>query len=111
MSENIVIHVATDFYPRPSGRYEKDGKYTGEAFRKNFLVPTLNRLLTLSAGNRLTIDFTGVTMAGSSFLEEAFGGLVRDHGFNKEYLLRVLDIQSPRRPVIKSRIEEYIKDA
>lgn len=113
MSENIVIHVATDFYPRPSGRYEKDGQFTGEAFREHFLVPKLNTILHTSSTSDsfLTIDFTGVTMAGSSFLEEAFGGLVRKNGFKKDDLYKILNIHSPKRPVIKSRIIEYIDEA
>lgn len=112
MSETNVIYVAKDFYPRPSGRYAKDGMYTGETFREQFLVPRLKKILNGSSTEKLlTVDFTGVTMAGSSFLEEAFGGLVRKHHFDKEELNRVLDIQSPRRPVIKSRIQEYISEA
>lgn len=50
-------------------------------------------------------------MAGSSFLEEAFGGLVRNREFTKEFLREVLIIRSPRRPIIKDRIETYINEA
>ena len=50
-------------------------------------------------------------MAGSSFLEEAFGGLVRKGKFSKDFLQKVLVIRSPRRPIIKDRIETYIKEA
>ncbi len=104
---NTVIKVADDFYPRPAGRYNEDGAYNGEKFRKEILVPKLKSLPT---GDQLTIDFQGVTMAGSSFLEEAFGGLVREEGFDKRNLLALIVIVSPR-PIIKTRIETYIHEA
>jgi len=104
---NISLNVAQDFYPRPAGRYAVDGKYTGEGFRKKLLVPNLNKL---SENDKLIIDFTGVTMAGSSFLEEAFGGLVRVEKFDGRKLLNQLDIVSPR-IIIKQRILDYINDA
>lgn len=104
---NPVINVANDFYPRPAGRYEKDGAYNGERFRKQFLVP---KLKSLSKSEQIIIDFQGVTMAGSSFLEEAFGGLVREEGFNKDFLLNAIDVRSPR-AIIKTRIETYINEA
>ena len=26
---DMIIHIATDFYPRPAGRFSADGEYTG----------------------------------------------------------------------------------
>ncbi|MEO4109705.1 STAS-like domain-containing protein [Acinetobacter pittii] len=110
MNEN-VISVANDFYPRPSGRYLKDGQYTGEAFRNRVLIPRLQEIKESGHDEALIVDFSDVTMAGSSFLEEAFGGLVRTKLFTKDFLKKVLIIKSPRRPVINDRIELYIKEA
>lgn len=110
MNDN-VIYVANDFYPRPSGRYLKDGQYTGEAFRNRVLIPRLQKIQSSGQDEPLVIDFSDVTMAGSSFLEEAFGGLVRTKLFSKDFLNKVLIIKSPRRPVINDRIELYIKEA
>ncbi|ENV36850.1 STAS-like domain-containing protein [Acinetobacter venetianus] len=107
---DMIINIATDFYPRPAGRFSSDGEYTGQTFRENFLKPKL-KVLQSSVGSHLVIDFTGVTMAGSSFLEEAFGGLVRNDQFSKDFLKKVLIIKSPRRPIIKERIETYIEEA
>jgi len=77
------INVATDFSDDPFGRYTEDGDYNATAFRKEFLVPALN---SLKDGEKLTVDFSNVsTGLGSSFVEEAFGGLVRE-GFTKEFL-------------------------
>lgn len=106
-----VINIAKDFYPRPSGRYLKHGNYTGEAFREKVLAPILEEAFKFSDKPHLLIDFTGVTMSGSSFLDEAFGGLVRKYGYDKDVLHSVLEIHSPRRPGIPAKIKEYINEA
>ena len=62
---DMIINIATDFYPRPAGRFSADGEYTGETFRDKVLTPKLEELQSASNGH-LIIDFTGVTMAGSS---------------------------------------------
>lgn len=100
--------VAKDFYRRPLGRYRSQGTYTGEAFREDVLVPRLNKL---SHNEKFVIDFTGVTMNGSSFLEEAFGGLVRDHGYTLERLRNILVLKFPRRPSLENKVWQYISDA
>jgi hypothetical protein len=83
---DMIINIAKDFYPRPAGRYSADGEYTGQAFRENLLKPKLKAIQSSTDAQHLIIDFSDVTMAGSSFLEEAFGGLVRHKDFSKEFL-------------------------
>lgn len=107
---DMIVNIATDFYPRPAGRYAADGDYTGESFREKILKPKLQEIRKEN-GRHLIIDFTGVTMAGSSFLEEAFGGLVRKDDFDKHFLQKTLVIKSPRRPIIADRIKSYIDEA
>lgn len=100
--------VANDFYRRPLGRYKSQGTYTGEAFREDLLLP---KLKNLSDHEKFLIDFTGVTMNGSSFLEEAFGGLVRNHGYSFDNLKKVLVLKFPRRPSLEDKVWQYIRDA
>lgn len=69
MSE--VLKVVTDFHPYPAGRYPEDGPGNGTTFRDKFLMPAIQR------GARVIIDLDGAPGYPSSFLEEAFGGLVR----------------------------------
>lgn len=107
---DMIVNIAKDFYPRPAGRYTADGEYTGESFRENILKPKLQEIRNVH-GSHLIIDFTGVTMAGSSFLEEAFGGLVRSGSFTKDFLINTIVIKSPRRPIIEDRIKTYINEA
>lgn len=104
----MELNVATEFYKRPLGRDRSQGTYTGEAFREDILVKKISSLLP---NEKLLIDFTGVTMNGSSFLEEAFGGLVRKCGFDKNYLKSILVFNFPRRPSLESKVWSYINDA
>ncbi|AYA70327.1 DUF4325 domain-containing protein [Acinetobacter sp. WCHA55] len=107
MDNHIRINVGEQFYPRPAGRFYTDGEHSGQKFREEVLVPNLKKL---TSGQKLILDFSLVTMAGSSFLEESFGGLVRVEGFDRKKLHQVLEIISPRK-IIKDRIFEYIDDA
>ncbi len=72
-----MIKIAKDFSEFPGGRYPKDGDGNGTDFRENHLVPVLN------SGEKAVIDLDGAQGYPSSFLEEAFGGLVR-MGFTAE---------------------------
>ena len=82
------ISLAEDFSPFPAGRYHPDdGPYTGQRFREERLVPALGKL---GEAERLEVVFDGVEGCGSSFLDEAFGGLVRDAGFSKAFLKKHL---------------------
>ncbi|MEC7120561.1 MAG: STAS-like domain-containing protein, partial [Pseudomonadota bacterium] len=95
MSNQVIINVANDFYPRPAGRFITDGDYSGEAFREGLLKNAITHLKKFDKP-KLVIDFHGVTMAGSSFLEEAFGGLVRKGYISKPDLQKKLLIESHR---------------
>ncbi|MDO6646340.1 STAS-like domain-containing protein [Acinetobacter guillouiae] len=103
----ISINVGEDFYPRPAGRFYEDGSHSGQRFREEYLLPSINKL---AEGEKLHVDFSTVTMAGSSFLEESFGGLIRKRKISREKLLSILEVTSKRKIIIK-RIYEYIDDA
>ncbi|QFS83966.1 STAS-like domain-containing protein [Roseivivax sp. THAF197b] len=67
-----VIRVVQDFHPRPAGRYPADGEGNGTTFRERFLLPALRNRTPV------VVDLDGAPGYPSSFLEEAFGGLVRE---------------------------------
>src|SRR5690625_7342900 len=75
MSKKTIFKIATGFSEFPAGRYPKDGPHNGETFRTEVLVPLLESHETV------IVDLDGTDGYGSSFLEEAFCGLVRRHGF------------------------------
>lgn len=70
-TEETMINVARDFSRAPAGRFISDGPNSGERFREQVLRPALD------AGTDVTLELDGTRGYGSSFLEEAFGGLVR----------------------------------
>ena len=103
----IKIMIAKDFSKTPFGRYVTDSPNSAERFRKEILAPAFR-----GQEQPVEVDFSDISLGvGSSFLEEAFGGLVRKGKFSKDFLQKVLVIRSPRRPIIKDRIETYIKEA
>lgn len=98
------IDVAENFSATPGGRFPEDGEYNGQRFRKEFLLPALRGYKIVE----VVID--GTEGFGSSFLEEAFGGLVRAEGFavnelSKRLRIIALDQRSLR---YKRKIESYI---
>ena len=89
MLETIEIRVAADFSRTPAGRYRTDGPWSGEAFREDHLAPALR------GGNQKVIVYLDdVEGYGSSFLEEAFGGLVRGANLTGDDLHSLLELQT-----------------
>lgn len=98
-----MISVAQDFSRFPAGRLRKDAKHSGQEFREERLIPALQ-----TPGD-VVVDMDGTRGYGSSFLEEAFGGLVRTGLFSRENLKR-LDIRTSD-PFLKVEIQQYMDDA
>ncbi|TAJ69144.1 MAG: DUF4325 domain-containing protein [Phenylobacterium sp.] len=67
--------VASEFSPYLGGRVYDDGPFSGQEFREKFLRPRL--LAAIEAQAPLHVVFDGVAGMPTSFLEEAFGGLLR----------------------------------
>jgi STAS-like domain of unknown function (DUF4325) len=70
------ITVGTDYTTVPGGRFKKYGEFSGEDFRDSVLVPALQ------AHDKVVVYLDGTKAYMSSFLEEAFGGLIRERGFS-----------------------------
>lgn len=98
---NKVINLGRDFSRYPAGRYLTDGPYSGEKFRAEFLVPILS-----GSTEKVVIELDGARGLGSSFLEEAFGGLVR-LGYSAQDVLKRIDLKSEDASLVKE-IEDYI---
>lgn len=99
-----TIELAKEFGEYPAGRYRSDGNYSGERFRDDFLAPRL------VAGEPVAVILDGIMGLGSSFLEEAFGGLVRVHHIKPAQLKKQLSIVSEEEPDLIEEIWEYIED-
>jgi hypothetical protein len=98
-----IVRIATDFSRYPAGRFSTDGPYSGEAFRRKHLEPYLEK------NEEIVIEMDGARGYGSSFLEEAFGGLVRQ-GFAKELIKSKISFKVSNLS-LKHEILEYIEQA
>ena len=99
-----TINLTSDFNPRPFGRYRADGERSAEVFRDDFLIPQIHE------HEEVTVDLSGTNYYGSSFLEETFGGLVRQ-GFTEEQLQSKLKVVHERLPSIAQEAWMYIQEA
>lgn len=82
-----VIRVASEFSATPGGRNPKNGPFNGEVFRERFLVPALRD------HSKVVVELDGTDTYIGSFLEEAFGGLLREpHEFNYDVIQSKLEI-------------------
>lgn len=101
--EKKVINIRRDFSRYPAGRYLSDGPYNGQLFREKFLIPALK-----DDAEKIYIELDGVRGYNSSFLDEAFGGLVSS-GFTAPNLINRLILISQDQSLIEE-IKSYIKD-
>lgn len=99
-----IISVANDFTRFPAGRYKRNGDTSGEAFRERFLEEPLQK------GEHVTVDFDGTVGYGSSFLEEAFGGVVRKLKLPADFVLEHLTLRSSDASIV-DEVKEYVLDA
>ena len=99
------LSIARDFSKFPAGRYTEDGPESGQVFRETVLVPALEN------GGQVCVDLDGTEGYGSSFLEEAFGGLIRKHGFQRSDLGQRLTFVSAEDPSLVIEISQYLDDA
>lgn len=100
----ITVNIAKDFTRYPSGRYKKNGTTSGEAFREKFLEEPLSK------GEKVLVEFDGTIGYGSSFLEEAFGGLVRKLKIPQSTVSENLALKSSDLSII-AEVKQYITDA
>lgn len=105
-----TIRIA-DLAPSPGGRFVADGQFSGEWFRDEYLAPALKNAIANS--ERLVVVLDGTSGYGSSFLEEAFGGLIRRGMFTpraaREWL--IVKANSPLYSPYKILADKYISSA
>lgn len=102
--ETVRVNVAKQFTKLPGLRYIRLSKYSGEEFRQKFLIEPLKQ------GKTVIVELDGVRGYGSSFLEEAFGGTVRELDLDAEDALQRLQVETTMESW-RLEVEEYIRTA
>lgn len=105
MMSEFTYSIAKKFSKHPGPRYVRQGPDSGELLRRR-----LNQILSEVKGTVL-VDLDGTTGFGSSFLDEAFGGLIRSDHWQKDQLLRRLQFRSTLDPSYVDEIMDSINKA
>ena len=104
-----VFLVAKQFSKTPGSRVRSEGKFSGQELREDYLLSFVSSSLAEKA--HFIIDLDGAAGYGTSFLEEAFGGLVRINKISLKDLLKYMTIKSDEMPIFKELVDSYIKRA
>lgn len=102
--DTVHVDIGQQFSRLPAGRKPDDGKFCGETFRERFLSAPI------AAGKAVVIKLDNVLSYGSSFLEEAFGGLVRQYSYSPKALRSQITLDSTD-PYLVDEIWHYIDNA
>jgi hypothetical protein len=105
----MIIKIAKDFSYAPGPRYIHEGKNSGELFRTTILHHAMKEAIL--SKQKLTVDLDGTGGFGRSFLEEAFGGLIRIDKMSYQSILDVLEVISNEQPLLKEKVYSYLKKA
>ena len=108
----LELSIAKDFSKTPAGRTKKaHGNHSGETFREKVLEPQLRK--AIDADSKLTVILDGTAGYPASFLDEAFGGLVRKGSFSKREMKEslIVEAQNSAYQVYRRLIDQYIEEA
>ncbi len=111
---NLQINVAKDFTRLPGVRTAAEGDNSGEAFLRNHLFPKFRE--AVRSGVQLIVNLDGTAGYATSFLEAAFGGLIRG---DELYQIPATDLSQAQKTLViissdrylKEEIEEYMLEA
>lgn len=107
--EKIHLNVVDEFSDSPGPRYNFEGAFSGDIFRNKYLHPKLNKAMW--ENKVLVVNLDGAYGYSCAFLEEAFGGLIREHGESIIEINKHLEIASEEEPGLVEEIQNYLKKA
>jgi len=104
----IPLSIAEDFSKTPGPRTRAEGEHSAEEFLDRVLVQKFDD--AVAADCVLMVDLDGGFGYGTSFLEEAFGGLVRRKK-DVQLVLDHIDFKSDEEPYLRDDVFTYIREA
>ena len=107
----MELSIAKEYSAYPAGRYTTDGPFNATRFRNDYLVPAIEK--AYAKGAHLVVLLDGVGAYSSSFLEEAFGGLVRKTDLPLEAISSTLRIEARDPAYFSAKLdaEQYLSEA
>jgi len=115
MEKQVIYKVAREFTPTPGVRSPKEGNFSGEEFLSKHLYPKM--VQAIQEKFTLVIDLDGTAGYATSFLEAAFGGLIRGceadglKAIDLNVAKKHLKLISHDDPYLEEEIEEYMQEA
>lgn len=106
---NIIVNIAKDYSRCPGARYNSEGDFSGEKFREELLKPKINE--AIEQGVKLEVVLDGSAGYSTSFLEEAFGGLIRTDKMDLKVIKENLIIISDEDPSYAVDVNLYLENA
>lgn len=100
----MLIKISDEFSKTPGGRYTDEGDYSGQEFREKLLE--VKFLDAVKNNENLIVDLDGCVAFPPSFLEEAFGGLVRK--LKTVDILNRIEIVCVDQPSLEKKIKNFI---
>lgn len=100
--------IAEEYTPYPAGRNIQDGPGSGEGFR-NELLKLIERKQERGL-RKIKLIMDNTFGYGSSFLDEAFGGLIRESQYSKALINETFEFIT-NDPVLIKQIQGYMADA
>ena len=109
MNNTIILVLAKEFSPTPGFRTKDEGPFPAVDFRDQLLYPKLKD--AIENDDTLIVDLDGAAGYGTSFLEEAFGGLIRECKLSYQEIMDHLRLKSVDDPSYIDEINGYLNDA
>lgn len=109
MNNTVLLVVAKEFSSTPGFRTKEEGPFPAVDFRDNLLYPRLKD--AIENNDILMVDLDGSAGYGTSFLEEAFGGLIRECKLSYQDIKAHLQLKSDDDPSYIDEINGYLYDA
>lgn len=103
----MEINIAKDFSETPGSRYPVENDFSGEEFRTKLLMPALKK--AMDNKEKLIVILDGTAGLGTAFLEESFGGLIRNDKFKYNDIINTIEFISKNDPDYIDEIYNYLK--
>lgn len=100
----INYSIAKEYTDIPGPRHISEGQFSGEDFRETVLIPLVEKAKLQN--EKILIDLDGGYGYPTSFLEEAFGGLIRK--LKDKRIVGMFEFKSDEEPAIIEEVKQYL---